>query len=137
MHRVVAVQPAIPDARQRASLAVGVVAIGTLVFTASDDGIVLCPFRRCTGGYCPACGATRATRAFAHGDIGAAWAHSPWVVVAAIQAAVVGVLATRAAPGGRLERTLAIGRRLAWPNLVLLTAIWVVRLVDGSVPRFW
>lgn len=103
----------------------------------TDDGAGVCIFRRCTGGYCPGCGMTRAARHLTRGDVGAAWHDHPIVVLVAAQGVVgavlfVGIRRLRA----RLlsVRTVAI---VAAVNGVLLMVIWVVRLADGSIPRFF
>ncbi|MEM9518222.1 MAG: DUF2752 domain-containing protein [Actinomycetota bacterium] len=116
-------------------LILGVAAVVGFVATADDDGVVICLFRRCTGGYCPGCGATRATRRLVLGDIGGAWAHHPWVVLGAAQALVIGGVVAAAARGVRTQRLRRVLARIAVPNLILLVVIWGVRLVDGSIPR--
>lgn len=109
-----------------------------LVATAgSDDGPVLCPFRRCTGGYCPGCGVSRGANRLVRGDLLGAWQWHPWVIVAAAQLVVIGgVLVPRGAPDRR-----ALVRRMATPLLVVNAAtmlvIWVVRLSAGAIPRGW
>ncbi len=127
LHRRAALSPL---AAPTAAMAIA----GALVVTAGgDDGIVLCPFRRCTGGYCPGCGATRATHQLLRGDLGASWSHHPWVVLAAVQAAVIAVV------GGVLVRGNGRGwRRLVLPalvaNSVLLLVIWAARLWTEAIP---
>jgi len=103
----------------------------------TDDGAGVCFFRRCTGGYCPGCGMTRSARHLTRGEIGAAWSDHPIIVLLAAQAAV-GTLVYAAArslrPRLRSLRTLAV---VASINGVLIIAIWIVRLIDGSIPRFF
>lgn len=103
----------------------------------TDDGPGLCVFRRCTGGYCPGCGLTRAAKHLTRGQFSAAWHDHPWVVLVAAQAVVAGVVL------GVLHR---IGRRIDTRRLVpiagslnvaLMFGIWITRLVDGSIPRFF
>lgn len=125
---------AIPDL---APIAMGTLAAGALVFSANaDDGVVLCPFRRCTGGYCPGCGATRAANRLVRGDLRASWSHHPWVVLVAAQiVAAAFVLAF-------IPATRRVGlRRAAIPlmavNAVLVIAIWIARLSTGSIPTGW
>lgn len=103
----------------------------------TDDGPGICIFRRCTGGYCPGCGLTRSARHMTRGEVGAAWHDHPLIVFLALQAMVAALL--YAAVGSlrarlRSPRTLAV---VAAVNGVLLLAIWVVRLVNGSIPRFF
>lgn len=103
----------------------------------TDDGPGVCVFRRCTGGYCPGCGMTRSARHLTRGQIGSAWHDHPFLVLAAAQAIVAGSVY------GVVRR---IGRTVDWNrvlvvlgivNVVLITGIWVARLVDGSIPRFF
>lgn len=103
----------------------------------TDDGPGLCVFRRCTGGYCPGCGMTRAARHLTRGELGAAWHDHPWLVLVALQAVIA------AAAWGVMRR---IGRRINTNravlvvglfNVVLSLSIWIIRLVDGSIPRFF
>lgn len=103
----------------------------------TDDGAGVCLFRRCTGGYCPGCGMTRSARHLTRGEVGAAWTDHPIIVLLAIQAAVGAVIyaaARNLRPRLRSSRTLAV---VASINGVLILAIWIVRLVDGSIPRFF
>ena len=103
----------------------------------TDDGAGVCVFRRCTGGYCPGCGMTRSARHLTRGEVGAAWHDHPIIVLLAMQGVVGAVLfaAVRSLrPRLRSLRTLAV---VAAVNGVLLLAIWIVRLVDGSIPRFF
>lgn len=103
----------------------------------TDDGPGLCVFRRCTGGYCPGCGLTRSARHLTRGQVGAAWHDHPFLVLAAAQAAVAAVVY------GIARR---IGARIGWNrvlvvvgivNLLLITGIWIIRLANGSIPRFF
>ncbi len=103
----------------------------------TDEGAGVCVFRRCTGGYCPGCGLTRSARHLTRGEIGAAWSDHPFMVILAIQGLVAAALfATMRRLRQRLfsVRSLAI---VASVNGVLLLSIWVVRLIDGSIPRFF
>jgi hypothetical protein len=113
-------------------------AVGALIFTAAgDDGFVLCPYRRCTGGYCPGCGGTRAVRNLAQGNISGAWTHNPWVVLMAVQAVVVGVALAFVAAPRRGPRRRAIAMPLLAINTVMLIAIWIVRLHNDAIPTGW
>lgn len=114
-----------------------VVAVLAVDAGGTDDGAGVCVFRRCTGGYCPGCGLTRSARHLLRGEVGAAWADHPVMVLVALQA--VGVAAIYGLVSGlrarlRSWRTLAI---FAAANGILLLVVWVVRLVDGSIPRFF
>ncbi|MEM9466415.1 MAG: DUF2752 domain-containing protein [Actinomycetota bacterium] len=126
-----------PPTRGRAPMvAAGVAAVASaaMVATATDDGIVLCPIRRCTGGYCPGCGGTRAVRQLLAGDPGGAWAHNPWIVLAAAQAMVLGMVLAVAGPDGWRRRARALLVPLSIVNAALATAIWVARLTAGTIP---
>ena len=115
----------------------GVLTLGAFIATAADDGLVLCPFRRCTGGYCPGCGSTRAVRELVGADVASAWAYSPWVVLAAVQAIAVFAVVRATGAGALVSRAKHLALRLLWPNVGLVLGIWVFRLADGSIPRFW
>lgn len=103
----------------------------------TDDGPGLCVFRRCTGGYCPGCGLTRSARHLTRGELGAAWHDHPLLVLLAVQGAAIALLYATLRPLRSALRTPRALALLAAGNGVLLLAIWVVRLVDGSIPRFF
>ena len=105
-----------------------------MAVTASDDeGPILCPLRRCSGGYCPGCGLTRSTGQLLRGDLAGSWRQHPFLLLAIGQVALLVSLWAMASEDQR--RRL---RRLTTPfvvaNLVLMSAIWVVRLATGTVP---
>ena len=103
----------------------------------SDGGPGLCVFRRCTGGYCPGCGLTRAARHLTRGQVGAAWQDHPWLVLAVAQALVAAAVY---AVARRIRAVIGWNRVsvvVGVFNVVLLLGIWIVRLVDGSIPRFY
>ena len=103
----------------------------------TDDGPGVCVFRRCTGGYCPGCGMTRSARHLTRGQLGAAWQDHPYLVLAAAQAVVAGAVY---AVVRRIGRTINWNRVLVVlgiVNVVLITGIWIARLIDGSIPRFF
>ena len=109
----------------------GLLALG--LAASEEEGAVLCPFRRCTGGYCPGCGVTRSTGALLRGDIARSWHHHPILLLAVGQA--VALLGLWALAGGRLRARLRsrTGALLA-ANGALILAIWVVRLAAGHIP---
>lgn len=109
-------------------LALGAVALAATV----DDsqGNTLCIFRRCTGGYCPGCGGSRSVLALLRGDLDAAWTIHPWVPLMVLQAVALGAVALWNRRSITLSRVTAI---LA-ANIVIGVAIWVVRLLQGSIP---
>ena len=103
----------------------------------TDDGPGICVFRRCTGGYCPGCGLTRSARHLTRGQVSAAWNDHPFLVLAAAQAAVAAVIygvARRIGASLGWNRVLVVAGIV---NLVLITGIWIVRLANGSIPRFF
>lgn len=89
------------------------------------DGPVLCPFRRCTGGYCPLCGATRSAASLARLDPVGALRLYPALPLLAF--AVFLAVRPRWLGQQRSDRLL-IGIAVA------VSAIWVVRLLVGDVP---
>lgn len=103
--------------------------VATVVLAAGDEGPILCPFRRCTGGYCPMCGTSRSTAALVRSDLVSAWTRHPLVVIVAIQITLLGIsYATgRALSDGRRNQLLAA-------NAALALSIWVLRLVVGDIP---
>lgn len=94
-----------------------------------------CLFRTLTGVPCPTCGTTHAFLALAHGDLAAALASNPLVVVASAGAAALAVFwAALAALGKPLPRGLA-ALETRWPRWLRLAAVlalaanwlWVAR----------
>lgn len=131
---------AVPFAEQlandvRARWVAGAAAFAVLGLASSQDseGVVLCPFRRCTGGYCPGCGMTRATGALLRGGVTASWRQHPFLVLALAQLVV---LSAWMVVGGERARNHLRGwqSQLLLANAVALLAIWVVRLSIGSIP---
>lgn len=94
----------------------------------------MCPFALVTGTACPGCGLTRAAAALVQGDIGAAMALHPLVLLVAIWALgwwVSGV-ARRRGRGSSLDGVLV--NRLLIATGVVFVLTWVVRLATGSLP---
>jgi len=114
----------------------GLVAAGATaaLFGGTDDGVTICPYRRSTGGgYCPACGGTRAISMMVRGDAVGAFAQHPVAAFIAIQIVVLAV-GVMWAPltFGRWVR--ARGERIAVANGLLLLAVWPIRLALGQIP---
>lgn len=103
----------------------------------TDDGAGLCVFRRCTGGYCPGCGLTRSARHLTRGELGAAWHDHPWLVLVAVQAVIAAVVIAAVRRVGRVVNWNRVVQVVGAFNVVLSLTIWIVRLVDGSIPRFF
>jgi len=118
-------------------LVLAVAAILVVDAGGTDDGPGLCVFRRCTGGYCPGCGLTRSAKHLTRGEFAAAWQDHPWLVLVAPQVlvavAAVAVVRRLGAVVDRHRVFLVVGGL----NVVLLVGIWITRLVDGSIPRFF
>ncbi len=115
-------------------LAGGVIVGGAVVALAggTDDGLVLCPFRHLTGGYCPACGGTRAVAMAVRGDLGAAWVQHPIATLIAVQVAVL-VLAVVIAPVAVGRWSRRHGERIALANVAVLFAVWPLRMALGDI----
>lgn len=125
------------DAPRGAWLAVGGAGVlAAALGASSDNGPVLCLFRRCTGGYCPACGLTRAAGRLARGDLAGSWHQHPFLLVAVIEAVMA--LATWWARKGPLAPAWALllrhQNRLVVLNLAGLLALWALRLSLGDIP---
>lgn len=121
-------------------LGVGLSAVGAVIAidaAGTDDGPGVCLFRRCTGGYCPGCGLTRSARHMTRGQFGAAWRDHPWMVIAMIQLVCVGVVYGVVRWIGAHVDWRRVVVPVAIVNAMLLIGIWVARLVDGSIPRFF
>jgi hypothetical protein len=106
-----------------------VVGIAAFLALGDDEGVVMCPFRRCTGGYCPLCGTTRAAAALVRLDLPSAWARHPLVVLFAAQIAVVAGLRG-------MGRTLseALRNQLLVANGLVAVSIWGMRMAAGHIP---
>lgn len=120
-----------------AALAAAATTTAFVATAGTDDGPVLCPFRRCTGGYCPGCGASRGANRLVRGDVLGAWQHHPWVVVAVAQVVViVGFVALRV-PTDRGAQVRRLAAPLLVVNVATMLVIWAVRLSTGAIPRGW
>ena len=122
-------QPARPSALPAVAL-LGLAATTALVLSRIDprqpgQPLPGCPFHFLTGLHCPGCGSTRCLHALLHGDVAAAWAMNPLLVLAL---PVVAFLAFSAAGWNppRLQRLRGV---LGAPKL------WLVVLVGFGVLR--
>lgn len=118
-------------------------AVGLALATSSgdvpaDEGFVLCPFRRCTGGYCPGCGATRAAGALLRGDVAGSIRLHPLVVVWFVQFVAVAFWFALGPGGGRFARLrrawVRWGTQLLLANAVAAVVVWIARMGTGSIP---
>ncbi len=116
----------------------GVAAVLLADAAGTDDGPGVCVVRRCTGGYCPGCGMSRAARHLTRGEAGAAWSDHPWMVLIAVQVVVATALAVARLVTGRSAWPAWLdGRRvatIALVNVVVALGIWVARLATGDIP---
>ncbi len=124
----------LPDQSWVRAAAVGAAVVATVAVSTTsdtDDGLVLCPFRRCTGTYCPGCGGTRAAGRLLRGDVMGAWHQHPYVVLLAAQLLLLAGLATQVR-----GRTWISSRAVAFvvANAALMVVLWVVRLGLGDIP---
>ncbi len=126
-----AAAPILRDKRLAAIGGFGVFAL--LAALSTDDGPVLCPFRRCTGGYCPGCGLTRSGGRLLRGDVAGSVQQHPYLIVGAVQA-VLAALVMMLGPDRWKDRLTSSMMPILITNAALLTVIWVVRLMDGSIP---
>ena len=120
------------DARRglRSLAAFGGVGLGLSVVAATTGLGLPCPWLALTGTLCPLCGGTHVGIALLHGDLAAAWAANPFVLVGLLGLTVLGLLWTLEAfggPGVRLPRALR-GRPDRWWIVVgvvaVLFALW-------------
>ena len=89
-----------------------------------------CPFRAVTGWQCPLCGGTRLGAALLHGDVAAAFAANPVVLVGLVVLAGLGVAWTVELAGGpavRLPRRVAEAVSRVRPNQ------WLVAILAAAV----
>lgn len=123
-------RPSLPLLSGAAAVAFGVAG---LLANDADDGFIICPLRRCSGGYCPGCGLTRSAGRLMRGDIAGSWARHPFLLLALVQAALLGALWRF----GSARHQTFLRDRLWWllvPNTAVLLGIWVTRLITGTIP---
>jgi len=112
---------------------VGVGFVGAALVSSGDDGTVLCPLRRCSGGYCPGCGMTRAAGELVRGNLSGAWNHHPVVFFLVAQYLAV-VAIWSAGPAKAKEWVRRRNTPLLLANTIVLVAVWAIRLGTGSIP---
>ncbi len=103
-------------------LAIGSVAL--LLFS-SEEGPILCPWRRCTGGYCPLCGATRSVGSLTRLDFAESFRRFPALALLAL-VAVLRFWPTKMAEQFQNRALVALA--------LSVTAIWIARLALGEIP---
>ncbi len=132
----------LPPSRATALALTGAAALGAGLLASGGHGPVLCPFRLATGGYCPACGMTRAVGRLARGDLAGSWRLHPFLLLILGQVALAGlawaVLELRRRRSGVPNRVPVLLRRRAGAlqlvNGGLLLALWAIRLATHAVP---
>ncbi len=98
-----------------------------------DDGPVFCVFRASTGLACPACGLTRAFSAAARGEFGRAMElHPLWPLVLGSASVLWLAWSLDTWFGTQWLERLAL--RLIGTLSVLLLGLWVVRILQGTLP---
>lgn len=111
-------------------------AAGLALWSPSDDGVTICPWRNCTGGACPGCGLTRGAAAFFKGDLATSWYYHPAALFVIVQVGALWALAVGRRAGvvsWRLSpRALTL---LLWVNGLALLALWLVRWRLGHLER--
>jgi hypothetical protein len=101
---------------------------------AAEEGPTICPVALCTGTACPGCGMTRAASHLIRGDVGAALTFHPLIPLIALLA-VAGWTWFVLVRAGKVEppdRGLVNGVLVL--TAIALVAVWIVRLVTGTLP---
>ncbi|WP_328701796.1 DUF2752 domain-containing protein [Aestuariimicrobium ganziense] len=120
------------DPRQALASLAGLAGVGAamaVVNVATGWGVP-CPFRAMTGLWCPLCGSTRMGASLVRGDLAAAWAWNPVVLVGFVVMAVCAVFWVVEALGGPAWRPLRpwggfSQRRLYWV-IGVVGVVWTV-----------
>jgi hypothetical protein len=109
--------------------AIAVYGLGLSALYAATGRGLPCPFRMVTGWQCPLCGGTRLGSALLRGDMGAAFADNPVVLISLVVVSLLGGLWTIEALGGpavrppaRVADALRRVRPNAWVVIGLLLA---------------
>ncbi len=121
-----------PEGQNRLALG-GLAVFAVLAALSTEDGPVLCPIRRCSGGYCPACGMTRSGGRLLRGDLAGSWQQHPYLLILAPQVVLAAVLFASGV-FGRLARPGRMARIALAGNAAVMLAIWVARMSNGSIP---
>lgn len=121
--------------RDRLTLAAPIgVALILLAGSPGDDGPTLCPFALMTGTACPGCGMTRAASLLIRGDVGGAIGYHPLIPLIAILAIGGWTWFLLVRSGRARPPTSQTVNAMLITTGVLLVAVWLARLVSGSLP---
>jgi Protein of unknown function (DUF2752) len=121
--------------RDRLTLAAPIgVALILLAGSPCDDGPTLCPFALMTGTACPGCGMTRAASLLIRGDVGGAIGYHPLIPLIAILAIGGWTWFLLVRSGRARPPTSQTVNAMLITTGVLLVAVWLARLVSGSLP---
>lgn len=93
----------------------------------------ICMLRRTTDLPCPGCGIGRGAASLAKGDLIGALRYHPMALALALQGAMIWAGLGFAALG-RCRRRLTWVRHLLIPNALMFLAIWLLRLISGTLP---
>jgi hypothetical protein len=93
-----------------------------------------CMFHAGTGLYCPGCGGLRAAHELLHGDIGAAMAMNPFVVLFAVPFIAVTAAWSLGAAAGLPWRAPRIHPASAWGVLAVIVAFTIARNLPPFAP---
>jgi len=113
--------------------ALAIAVIGALYFFGPGEGSS-CLVLSATGVSCPGCGMTRAAAALLRGDLRGAWMFHPLAPFVAIQGLIVWAWWGWVAFSRQRRVDEAIVLWLLVADTALLVAVWVVRLLAGSLP---
>lgn len=119
-----------PERQWRSALTLGwpLALLGAPLLLSLGD-LPLCGFHHLTGLPCPLCGGTRACAALVEGNFLAAWQFNPGVLVILSLAAAYSVQLGFEAWTGRRVQRWRIGADAWRAGLVVLLAVWVLRLL--------
>lgn len=109
----------------------GIAGLAVLPFEALPT---MCPFALITGTACPGCGLTRSAVALVRGDLGAALALHPLVLVVAAWLLGWWLAGVARRNGRRLPLERQVVDRLLALTGVAFALTWVVRMVAGTLP---
>lgn len=130
-HRYGVFRPAVsPRWAAAASVAAG---FGAVLLVGDEDGPVLCPFRLCTGGYCPACGSTRSFARFAGADPIGAFRTHPVAALLVVQV-LVGLTFVLSRPQAAVDWLRPRLATLVWLNAGAAIVVWLLRMGLGQIP---